>query len=230
MPDAATTEPDDGVPVDPDARPFALFDLDGTLTDPTAGIMTCHRWALDELGVAFPDDISDDEIVGLTADAAHEALGVPADLIEQTTGKYRERFAIAGWLEDTAYPGVDDLLEQLRDAGWMVGVAASKLELIATRLVERAELGHLDVVVGSSPKQKRTAKRDIVNHAIRTLGKPTAGVAVIGDRRQDIDAAKSLGMTAIGAAWGFGAIDELIAANADAVALTPDDAREALLG
>ena len=98
-------------------------------------------------------------------------------------------------------------------------------------MIDRVELGnHVDVVVGSSPKQSRTKKRDVISHAIATLDRPTAGVAVIGDRRQDIEAAKSLGMTAIGAGWGFGAVDELMAANADAVALTPEDIPDILLG
>src|SRR5712691_10937739 len=35
-------------------RLVLLFDLDGTLTDPAAGIVRCMRYALDKLGAACP--------------------------------------------------------------------------------------------------------------------------------------------------------------------------------
>jgi len=53
---------------------------------------------------------------------------------------------------------------------------------------------------------------------------------MVGDRHHDIDAARALGMTSIGVAWGFGTLDELIGANAHQVAMTPGDVRDALLG
>ena len=224
-------ESDGGVPEDPNARPLALFDLDGTLTDPTDGIITCHKYALDELDVVYPDTIGPDKLVGLAPSDAHRLLGVPDDKIEATTAKYKERFALAGWLEDTAYDGMEVLLADLAAAGWMLGVAAMKFEPVVVRVVERIGMAdRFDVVVGSDSKSKRTNKRAVIQHAVKTVGKPTSGIAIIGDRRQDIEAAKSLQMTAIGAGWGFGAIDELMAANADVVALTPEDVREALVG
>ncbi len=53
---------------------------------------------------------------------------------------------------------------------------------------------------------------------------------MIGDRHHDIDAARALQMTSIGVAWGFGTIDELIAADAHQIAMTPNDVKDALLG
>ena len=38
---------------------------------------------------------------------------------------------------------------------------------------------------------------------------------MVGDRRHDIEAARTLGITSIGVAWGFGTIDELMAAMKD---------------
>jgi phosphoglycolate phosphatase len=221
---------DDDVPSDPDARPLALFDLDGTLTDPADGIIACHRWALEEIGHPFDDDVDTATLIGPPAEEAHALLGVPADKIAESTQLYRERFAIAGWLDDSLYDGVADLLVRLTSAGWVLGVATMKLEPFAIRILDRVGVAaHFAVVVGSDTKRTRTTKREIIQHAVVTLDRPTKGVVMIGDRRHDIEAARSLQMTSIGAAWGFGSLEELIAADAHAIAVAPENVAEILL-
>jgi phosphoglycolate phosphatase len=44
---------------------------------------------------------------------------------------------------------------------------------------------------------------------------------MIGDRQFDIDGAKANAVRAIGVAWGFGSVDELRDAGADAIADAP---------
>ena len=219
------------IPADPEARPLVLFDMDGTLTDPADGIISCHRWALAEVGFEVPEDLDTNAMIGPPAEEAYAMIGVPADLIAEATRRYRELFAIAGWLEDRPYDGIPELIAQLSDAGWMVGVATMKLEPFAERIVDRVGLRpHIDVVAGSDAARTRLTKRAVIEHALDQLDRAPAGVAMVGDRRHDIDAARSLQMTSIGAAWGFGSIDELIAADAQAIAMTPADVSEFLLG
>lgn len=218
------------VPVDPDARPLALFDLDGTLTDPAGGILACHKWALTQLGIDVNEDIDTSTLIGPPAEEAHAMLGVPADRIAESTELYRERFAIAGWLDDTLYDGIADLIKALSEAGWLLGVATMKIEQFAPRILDRVGIvDYFDVISGSDTKRTRTNKRAIIEHALATLDRPTSGVVMIGDRRHDIEAARSLQMTSIGAAWGFGSIDELIAADAHAIAVEPSNVQELLL-
>ncbi len=219
------------IPPAPDLAPLALFDLDGTLTDPADGIVTCHRWALKELGFDFPDELDLSTIIGPPAEEAHALLGVPADQITESTRLYRERFAVAGWLDDTAYPGVPDLLDALAAAGWQLGVATMKLEPFAVKVLERVGLAdRLAVIAGSDAARTRATKRAVIEHALATLGRAADKTVMIGDRRHDIEAARSLGLTSIGVAWGFGTIEELMAASAGAIAVEPADVAELLVG
>jgi len=221
---------DESIPVDPDARPLALFDLDGTLTDPADGILSCHRWALAEVGIEWDDKIDPSTLIGPPAEEAHALLGVPADKIGASTQLYRERFAIAGWLDDTLYDGIADAITAFEEAGWMLGVATMKIEPFAVRVLDRVGLAErFAVIAGSDTKRTRTNKRAVIQHALDTLHRPITGAAMIGDRHHDIDAARALQMTAIGVAWGFGSIDELIGANAHAIAITPGDLVELLV-
>lgn len=222
---------DDEIPPDPDARPLALFDLDGTLTDPADGIVACHRWALAEAGYPLDPTIDTRSMIGPPAEELYATLGVPAEEIADATRLYRERFAIAGWLEDTLYDGIADLLHDLSGAGWMLGVATMKLEPFAMRVLDRVGIADVfDVIAGSDGARTRTTKRAVIEHALATLDRPTSGVVMIGDRHHDVDAARALEMTSIGVAWGFGTLDELIGANAHQIAVTPNDVRDALLG
>lgn len=222
---------DEDIPADPEARPLALFDLDGTLTDPADGILACHRWALAEAGYPLDPSLDTRSMIGPPAEELYATLGVPESEIAAATRLYRERFAIAGWLEDTLYDGIDELLGSLSEAGWLLGVATMKLEPFAVRVLDRVGVADVfDVIAGSDGARTRTTKRSVIEHALSTLDRATAGVVMIGDRHHDIDAARALQMTSIGVAWGFGTIDELIGANAHQIAMTPDDVREALLG
>jgi phosphoglycolate phosphatase len=45
--------------------------------------------------------------------------------------------------------------------------------------------------------------------------------AMVGDRHFDIEGARANGVRAIGAGWGFGSVEELREAGADAIATTP---------
>jgi len=106
-----------------------------------------------------------------------------------------------------------------------------KIEQFAPRILDRVGVvDYFEVISGSDTKRTRTNKRAIIEHALAALDRPTNGVVMIGDRRHDIEAARSLQMTSIGAAWGFGSIDELIAADAHAIAVEPKNVAEFLLG
>lgn len=217
----------------PEPRPpdLVLFDLDGTLTDPADGIINCHRWALEQSGLPFPADVDPRTVIGPPAEEAHRLLGVPPDRIDETTRRYRERFAVAGWLDDTLYAGVAELVETLAAAGVRLGVATMKLEPFAVRVLERVGLAaDLDVIAGSDNARTRATKRAVIEHALENLDHGPDRTVMVGDRRHDIEAAHAVGLTSIGVAWGFGPVEELMAAGAHAIAVTPADVGELLLG
>ena len=216
---------------------LALFDLDGTLTDPVPGLITCHRHALDQIDLSFDQLVESqqggetDELVRLPAADLYTLLGVPVDKTAAAVQRFREHRVTTGWLEDALYPGIDELLSQLTDAGWRIGVATNQLEPLAIRILERLDItDRFEVIVGSDTQRTRTNKGQIIGHAIDTLADASEGTAVIADRASDVAAAKAQQMTAIGAAWGFGSIEELMGAEADAIAVTPADVAELLLG
>ena len=132
-------------PVDPDARPICLFDLDGVLTDPIPGIISCHRGALEEAGldfdelVAATDGVSAEQLVRSAPDEVYRTLGVAEEQAQAALSTYRERRPFAG-LQDELYEGASGLLSSLAEAGWNLGVATNQLEPLALKILERLEI------------------------------------------------------------------------------------------
>ena len=66
---------------------YILFDLDGTLTDPKAGITGCVQYALHKLGVEEPDNDKLEPFIGPPlADSFREFYGF--DEKKDTAGSY----------------------------------------------------------------------------------------------------------------------------------------------
>lgn len=58
-------------------------------------------------------------------------------------------------------------------------------------------------------------------HLLETERLAAAGAILIGDRKHDVIAALENGVTAYGAAWGYGSVEELQTAGAHAIFENP---------
>jgi phosphoglycolate phosphatase len=63
----------------------------------------------------------------------------------------------------------------------------------------------------------------MVSECCDETGMNAADTIVIGDAIYDMQMAKAAGAKAIGVAWGYASVDELIANGADAIAYHPDE-------
>lgn len=202
-----------------------FLDLDGTLTDPKAGITRSIRHAL--TGLALPAPAEDDLtwcigpplIESLTALAGGDsALGARALVL------YRERFGTVGLFENAVYPGIPEALQALRATGARLFLATSKPAVFAERIVCHFGLdAALDGVFGSGLDGSNIHKPDLLAHALARTGGAGGPAVMIGDRRHDVEGARANGLPAIGVLWGYGGPDELTRAGADHLAAAPPD-------
>ena len=94
-----------------------LFDLDGTLTDPKEGITKAVAVALEHFGIhEDPDNLT--SFIGPPLDESFiERFGFNEDQIIVGIEKFRAYFSRQGWLENIPYPGMTELLRELKAAG-----------------------------------------------------------------------------------------------------------------
>lgn len=211
------------------AAPVLLFDLDGTLTDNSVGIARSIAYALERLGVPVPDDGALRRCVGppLRESFAWLLDTDDRDAIELAIACYRERFADVGWRENVVYAGIPETLAGLAAGPARVFLCTSKPEPYARRIVQLFGLSeHLHGVYGADMAGALDDKVKLFAHVAAREGfAPESGI-MIGDRAQDLRAARMNGARAVGVLWGFGSREEL--AGADAIVATPAQLPDAL--
>lgn len=189
----------------------ALFDLDGTLCDPREGIVHGFRHAFDALGLAFPGEALVVPLIGLPLLNCFERLGLGPRSAEAAQ-HFQAFFEGRGFAEARLYPGIHDLLSRLQRQGWGLAIASAKPTFAVKFVVEALELFPLiapEHCFGCAPQDLAPDKAPIVAEALRSLGWEPEETVMIGDRAQDREAAQAQGLRFIGAAWGFGAAEEL---------------------
>ena len=207
---------------------YALFDLDGTLTDPSLGITNSIMHALAKMGREIPSRESLYRFIGPPlVPAFREFIGMTAEEAEQAVAFYREYFSVTGLFENTPYDGIAHLLAKLKERGVIPAVATSKPEKFAVRIIEHFGLAeYFTLVCGATMDSSRAKKGDVIAYTLDKLGITDAeksAVLMIGDRHHDIEGAKENGLASAGVLWGFGSEDELTTAGANAIAHNMDE-------
>ncbi|WP_425861372.1 HAD hydrolase-like protein [Arthrobacter sp. TWP1-1] len=224
-------EPDSGAP-----RTAVLFDLDGTLVDPAGGITGGIAHALGAMNLPVPDAEVLQAMIGpKLADALISIVGVPADQVDEVIAHYRKWYTAQGMAMSQVYPGIKELLTQLKADGVALAVATQKPEPLANKLLAHHGLdGFFHVIRGSHADETlkpgdadyRPGKAEIIGAALRDLALLTDRLTdqdsrlpaiMVGDRHQDVLGARSNGLECIGVAWGFAPDGELAAAGVAAV-------------
>jgi len=189
-----------------------FFDLDGTLTDPKAGITRSIQYALEKLSKPVPSEEALTWCIGPPLLASFEALTGDAELAPRALALYRERFSDIGLFENKVYPGIKDMLGALDVPLY---VATSKPHVYAQRILDHFELsGYFQQIFGAELDGTRSDKSELLAFTLAQSGHPAAASLMVGDRKHDIIGAVNNGMTALGVLYGYGDREELETAGA----------------
>ena len=207
-----------------------LFDLDGTLTDSTEGIVKCIEYALAKMGYEMPEDTN--KFLGPPLyQSFAEFCGMNEEQVNEAVKIFRERYSTVGLFENRVYDGIPEMLDRLKKGGKRIMVATSKPEVYAVRIFEKFGLAqYFEIVGGANINGTRNYKHEVIEYVLAKADITDRNrVLMIGDRKQDVDGAHKTGLKCMGILWGFGSIEELTEAGADYIAHTPDEAADMLL-
>lgn len=212
---------------------YALFDLDGTLTDSSEGIINSIIYALDKRGYVIPERSELLPFIGPPlAETFEEYLNLPEGKGQEMAEVYHEYFSVRGLYENRVYDGVSAMLSSLKEAGVKVCLATSKPEKFAGRILEHFSLdGYFDHIVGATLDGKLSKKADIVGRVVDDMGiTENSGAVMVGDREYDINGANASHLDSIGVLYGFGGREELENAGATWLAKDPGEVLGYILG
>jgi phosphoglycolate phosphatase len=201
-----------------------FFDLDGTLINSQTGIFRCAEYALQQLNRPVPNA---DVLAGWIGPPLRDSFATVLEtsaLVEEAIRLYRERYDREGWCEHNIYDGIGDAVTALHEAGHTLAVVTSKNEPHARRIVEHLPFGDCFVdVIGATLDGRLSHKPELIAEAMQRLRLLPKNIAMIGDRRMDMEGARFHNLRGIGVLWGFGDAAELLGAGADALAAQPAD-------
>ena len=201
-----------------------FFDLDGTLTDSAPGIIHSVQYALKKYGIEAEENDLRSFIGPPLVHSFQDRFGFDHDKALEAVAYYREYFTAGGMFENSVYPGVEEMLQKLKEDGLMLAVATSKPELFSKQILEHFALTrYFDFIGGAAMDETRTTKVEVLSYALQELQVDPAKAVMIGDRENDMEAASLLGTESIGVLYGYGSKEELANAGAKVFADTPMD-------
>ncbi|KAA0023185.1 HAD hydrolase-like protein [Antrihabitans cavernicola] len=208
-----------------------LFDLDGTLTDSAPGILAGFRHALSTIGEPEPSAELLATVVGPPMVDTFRAMGIDEVRTAQAIAAYFDSYDEGGgWADNSVFDGMEPIVAALSADGTRLGIATSKFQGYAVRILEHFGLAkYFEFIGGASKDLERRTKADVIAHTLRNMQiEPivggTEGVVLVGDREHDVAGAAHWGIPTVYAGWGYGVDGESDGASliADTV---PDLAR-----
>ena len=192
---------------------LALFDLDGTLTDSGAGIMNTLKKVLREVGCPVPGPEVLRRFVGPPLrNMLHEVYeDMTEERMEEIVSRFRTLYDTCGVYENGVYPGIPELLEELRGRGLLLAVATSKPVLPAGVVLDYFGLApRFDYVSAADESEASGGKEELILPVLRKSGVPPRRAVMIGDTKYDASGARKAGTEFVGALYGFGTREELV--------------------
>jgi phosphoglycolate phosphatase len=205
-----------------------IFDLDGTISDPSVGISRSINYALLHHGFQACSREQISNLIGLPLDQMYHRLATDVDerQIPSMVDKYRERYLEIGFSENVLYDGMREVIDELHELrSCNLGICTSKRNDVAEKVLQMFDLtDNFGFVsggdIGISKSQQIAAL--LASSAI------TGRSMMIGDRSVDILAAHSNGLQSTGVLWGYGSRCELEEANAGHLSDAPAELLEYL--
>ena len=198
-----------------------IFDFDGTIADSMQAVLDVVNACAGEFGY---EPVTHEEIPRLRTMSARELLverlHVPLwNVWKMYRLEKRGRELFAGKADAISiFPGMKEVIAQLKGAGYRVGIVSSNSPDIVTGVL-RATGIDVDFIHAGSPI---FGKARAIRNALKASDVDRATVAYVGDEVRDVDACKKVGIDMLAVGWGYNA-PEVLQKSGTTVAATPEE-------
>lgn len=182
-----------------------LFDLDGTLLNTIDDLTDAVNRTLARFDLPQRTRGEVRSFVGNGARLLMEraAPEVTGERFEELLESYKADYDANCRVKTAPYPGVDELLQALKDAGVRTGLISNKPDSAVQPLYEAFFADTIDVAVGEREGIRRKPAPDTVLSAMEQLGAKPGETLYVGDSEVDIQTARNAGVACASVAWGF---------------------------
>lgn len=207
---------------------LVIFDLDGTLLNTIEDLGHAANYALEKNGFATHTLASYPFFVG---------NGVRRLITRVLPEEHRDDATIDRLLKDfreyydehccdctKPYPGMPELLRDLRDRGVQMAVASNKYDAAVQKIINHY-FGDIDFVAIEGQKEGVNVKPDpsVVFAILAVARVPKREVLYVGDSGVDMETARRACVDSVGVTWGFRPEKELVESLAGTIIHQPND-------
>ncbi|MEM6933800.1 MAG: HAD-IA family hydrolase [Pseudomonadota bacterium] len=199
---------------------LVIFDVDGTLVDSQASILSAMRGACARAGLSV---LPDAEVLGIVGLSLPEAMSVLfPDLPDPDRTRmvefYKQSFLEqrqCGAAEAAAalYPGARETLDALDGAGYLLSIATGKARRGLTHMIESHGLHGLFIGAQTADDAPSKPNPQMVLNCLAATGAAPENTALVGDTEFDLAMAHAAGCHAIGVSWGYHSLARLERTN-----------------
>ncbi len=213
-----------------------IFDLDGTLADTLESIAYFGNGTLGAFGLPSIPPEEYKKMVGNGADTllrrmlARVGADLSGEAFQQFRKEYDRRYESEPMKLVIPYPGLRELLEELRRRGFRLGVVSNKPDNMTRYIVRELYGGLLHAVHGQREGVPKKPDPAAVLETAKELGVTPEEVLYVGDSGVDMDTGRNAGMDPCGVLWGFRDRRELLEHGACFLAASAEELREILSG
>lgn len=192
-----------------------LMDLDGTLIDSAADIALSLNRGLDDLGLPRVSELQVRDWVGRGAGRLVEVVlmhvvphhadnpqrhEVEARLLERFMARYQDSVCEAS----TVYPGVREFIDAVKAAGIRLACVTNKPYKPAVALLSALDLlDDFELLIGGDTLAHKKPHPEPLLHCLQHFAVTPAQALMVGDSRNDVDAAKAAGIKVVALPYGY---------------------------
>lgn len=203
-----------------------IFDLDGTLLNTLNDLAASTNYAL--RSVNLPEHSVDDvrRFVGNGVRKLMERAiegGDKNPLFDEAYATFRRHYLEHGLDTTQPYPGIMEMLKELKARGKRIAVVSNKFYDATQELVKHFFGEYVEVAIGERENIRKKPAPDTVIEAMPMLGVGKENAVYIGDSDVDFNTAKNVGIPCVSVLWGFRDKDFLQSIGATTFITSPEE-------
>jgi len=181
-----------------------IFDWDGTLVDSIDWIVQCIQQAAAHYDCPIPDPQAARDIIGLSIEQAIQVLlpNVDMDIRSKVATHYGKSFFARQISQDDLFPGVYEMLQQLKQDGYRLAVATGKKSSGLTLAIEATGVGDLFCTTRCSDQTASKPDPLMINEIISEVGVSKQRTLMVGDSVHDLQMALNAQVASVGVTCG----------------------------
>ena len=203
-----------------------IFDLDGTLLDTLNDLHASCNYALRTHGMP---ERSLEEVRQFVGNGVKKLMvraipnGLENPLFEETLQTFRQHYLLHNLDTTLPYPGIMEMLQQLKAQGKRIAVVSNKFYAATQDLCKHFFGDTIQVAIGEREDIKKKPAPDTVLEALRQLQVTRQDAVYVGDSEVDVETARNSGIPCISVLWGFRSKSFLLSHGATTFIETPNE-------